>query len=264
MAEYTYTRELVSGKYNINSGSEKTKLQEEIVVALPGKNLTYVNCHGTDVKVGIDSLDAGEKAALDTVVQDHKDASATNLIHCYRLTGDCSDPTEKNVALYGLFLKRAYDNLGALTTEEYYTTYDGTTYSDLVFKKSFVYTAHEVTTMVLYNDATWEWYLTDDSVGVSKPYRTYYNFSEAIKHHNERRDNLIGEAQTYGVLNIVGMHVDGILNGHHFFLSIQSDLEKYRFGVNKEAVIDNIQASTETYLTQQMKDDFEGILDYWT
>ena len=80
MPEYNYTRELVSGKYNIHFSNEKVKLHKEIKDAFPGKTLNYINCHGVDVDIGItETLDAGEITTLDTVVQDHKDNASTNI-----------------------------------------------------------------------------------------------------------------------------------------------------------------------------------------
>lgn len=80
MSDYAYTRELVSGKYNIHFKGEDSKLHTEIETALPGKSVSKVKSQGTEVTVTLTpTLTAPEETTLDTVVQDHKDNASTNI-----------------------------------------------------------------------------------------------------------------------------------------------------------------------------------------
>lgn len=265
MAEYSYIREMISGRYNIGSSMEKSKIHNEIKIALPEKTLSSVNMHGSEVKVTIlPDLDVGEKITLDTVIQDHKDNSSTNLISRYKVTGDYIVPSELDITLFGFFRKDIFDNLGSLIEKYYYKNYDGTIYSDLVVKDEYVYTYVPPYNLVFYRDETITWYLEDDSIGYVKTFRKYYDSRCSIIEANKRRSNLIDTSQAYGMANITGLHASGIGNGQHFFLDISTELDNYRVGVKMQELIDKIQVSTETYLTQQMKDDFEAIFDYWT
>ncbi len=78
MPEYLYTREIVSGAYNIEnplrlSGEDQIHVAKEVSDALPGKTFKMI-CEGTEVKFNFDqTLDAGEQTILSNIVTAHKD-----------------------------------------------------------------------------------------------------------------------------------------------------------------------------------------------
>ncbi len=264
MAEYIYTREIVLGRYNISSSLEKSSIINEIRIALPGKTLNSVNMLGSDVKIQITpTLNAGEKTTLDTVVQDHKDNSNTNIIYPYKLTNNYEIDTEKNINYFGLHRKDTIDSLGLLVTKEYYKNYDGTTYSDLVIKDEYVYTLN-VNDLVDFRTETITWYLTDDSVGTTKVFDKYYNLTKGIKEGMVRRTNLIDKAKAYGMGTITGTHASGLPNSYVWFSTMNIVVVDYINGTLKQDIIDFIDNETETYITQTIKDIMTDILDYWT
>ena len=78
MADYTYTRELVDGRWNVDNqyrldDSEQIHLAKEVETALSGKIFT-ICCMGTEVKLSFtEALSGGEQTTLATTVQAHKD-----------------------------------------------------------------------------------------------------------------------------------------------------------------------------------------------
>jgi len=78
MAIYNYSRELVSGQYNINNKERvdgegnQIHIFTEIKAVLPGKPFK-INCSDTSVEFNFnDSLSAEEKTTLDNTVASHK------------------------------------------------------------------------------------------------------------------------------------------------------------------------------------------------
>lgn len=264
--EYIYTREIVSGYYNIHHPDEKSKIDEEILSNISGKTINSIVCDGASIKIAISpDLDANEKILLDTIIQDHKDSIPNNLKYPYKITGDSLDPTKYNINIFGLFREDIFDDMGALVTKNYYKNYDGTTYSDLVVKDEYAYTYTPPYNLVNYRDETITWYLEDDAIGSVKIIRKYYTPKNAIIEANTRRENLIDKAQAYGMANITGYDpILQISEGQKFFLAIKTQLENYRVGVKMQELLDTVQAYAESAVTQQMKDDLCDIFDYWS
>ena len=78
MTDYTYTRTLSGGHYDIDNksrvdgGGLQIFLAKEIEAALPGKEFC-IKCAGTVVTIRfVDELSAGDKTTLDSIVSDHK------------------------------------------------------------------------------------------------------------------------------------------------------------------------------------------------
>lgn len=265
MHEYTYTRELIAEKYNVDSGKEKTALIHKIKEALPNESIIAVVCDHTSLKVIMENeLDTLDEGILDNVVQDHKDDTAINILTHFKINNSTDDPRDIDVRIQGFFRDDTFDNLGALTVKSYYRNYDSGVYSDLVVKDEYVYTYNQYTGLVEYRDETLTFYCEDDSVGITKTFRKYYDDRMAIIESNMRRQNLTDIAQAYGKANISGYQPDGTHNGHHFFLQIKLELENYLVGVLKEDLITKIQGMTEDYLTQEIKDGMCDIFDYWS
>lgn len=263
--DYIYTRELINDKYNIGYDREKSKLNDEILIALPGKVLNYIKCNGSQVIINITpDLITSEKTILDTVVQDHKNNSGTNILSSYVLIGKDTIDKDKNINLYGLHREDIIDSKGSLITKNYYKNYDGTTYSDLAVKDEYNYIIDSVTDLVQYRTETISWYRQDGTVGDTKVITKYYNLNNSIKEGIIRRTNLIDKAKTYGLANISGTHVSGIPNSHYFFNLIIDEVERYKVGTIKQDLINIINTTTESYITQTIKDNLVGILDYWS
>lgn len=78
MIEYTYSRELVDGDYNINNPARldefgnQIRITSEIEAALPGL-FFKVKCSGENVTISFnDPLTEEQHDLLDTVVSNHK------------------------------------------------------------------------------------------------------------------------------------------------------------------------------------------------
>jgi len=264
--DYNYTRELEpDGRYNIGYSGEKVSLAKEIKETFPTRTIN-VQCHGTAIVISMaPDLDAGEKTTLDTIISDRK-ANIDPVISVYKITGGFEDPTSLNINLFGLHKEELIDSFGLLATVNYYKNYDGTTYSDLVAKDEYVYNIN-VYDLVDHRTETLTWYLEDDTVGKTKTIEKYYDTIAGIDEGMKRRNNLIEKAKAYGMSSITGTHeVTGdpvVPNSHWFFMQIAGAVDLYIQGINKQGLIDDIQGSGETYLTQTIKDTIEGILKYW-
>ncbi len=78
MAEYNFTRNVVSGKYDIDNPdrvdgeSKQIRLADEIETALPGVDFV-VRCNNSECKVITDGdLTSGQQTTLDNVVSAHQ------------------------------------------------------------------------------------------------------------------------------------------------------------------------------------------------
>lgn len=260
---YTYFRNFDSetGKYAIDYDNESPKILDEIKSIFPGKSI-LINCNHMDISIDITpELTVGEKLTLDDLVEEHQ-ANPSPSRKPYKLTGQYSDPRNLEINIFGLFRKDTFNALGALSVKEYYSTYENGVYSDLVVKDEYNYYYNQYG-LVTHRDEVITWYLEDGEVGITKTIRKYYDNARAILEANQRRQNLVNQAQAYGMANITGWHVTGMHNGHHFFLSIKNEIDNYIVGVLKEELISAIENHLSEYLTSQMKSDLVDILEYW-
>jgi hypothetical protein len=272
--EYNYTREIQGdGRYNIGYSGEITKLANEIQTALPTLTSIKVRCNGGNVVVDVEpTLSTGDKGILDTVVSDHK-SNIQPLPSPYKLTGDFNDPINLDFNLFGLHKDRVFDIYGSLIEVNYYTDYDGSTYSGLAVKDEFNYTILS-NDLVLHRVETITWYKENGDAGIIKTMPTKWyikgtDYNDAIREGQARRTNLVTKTKAYGMGAITGDQpvVSGepvMSNALHFMKQMDDAnlITSYIDGI-KDPLIDFIQDSTETYLTQTIKDTMTGILKYW-
>ena len=176
----------------------------------------------------------------------------------FKLNGTHNSPKNTNFDILGFHKKRTFNEKGELTTVEYYRTYDGITYSDLILKEERAYTRNEVTNLVAYRDLTITFYLTDDSIGYVKHSKKYYTLIEAYSEGKIRRQNLVNFASIdypTGLFFKVGKD-----NALDFLNDVNTQIGVY-IGGNVTTLLDAIQDSTKPYMTQQIKDDLIAILD---
>ena len=266
--EYIYTRDLqANNEYDIGYIDAPVSLAKQIKSQFSTNHtLDYFRCHGTQVKISISpDLDSTEKTILDTLVQEHKNAFISSS-KIFKITNNGRNPEQYDINLFGLHKKETIDTYGSLILIEYYKNYDGITYSDLVVTDEYIYNIG-INDLVIDRTETIKWYMIDDTIGYTKIISKYYNATSAIYEGIRRRINLIEKAKVYGMTNIVGNHeVSGepeIPNSHWFFMQISDEANLYIQGINKQGLIDVIQGSTESYLTQTIKDGLEACLKYW-
>jgi len=270
MAIYNYTRELQQdGRYNIGYFGESPSLARRIKDIFTSYDIN-VKCNGTNVYVNISqNLTTEEKSTLDSLIIDHKN-NLNDIPLPFKCTNDFLDISNIDINLYGLYKEEIFDSYGCLVEKNYYKNFDGSIYSDLYIKDTYNYTILS-NDLVYYRDEEITWYLTDGSIGFQKSFRKYYikngDYTDAIKEGIKRRENLVEIAKSYGLSNITGTYeVSGepsLPNSHYFFNSILSEVELYKFGTNKNALIDVISNSSESFLTQTIKDNLVSILKYW-
>lgn len=270
--QYTYTRELQSdGRYNIGDLGQPISLARDIKNVFTSHTVS-VKCTGNNVYVIISpDLTSGEKTTLDGIVTDHK-ASLGLAPSPFRCTETYNDPTNIDINFHNLYKEDVIDSKGSLIEKNYYTDFDGSTYSGLAIKDEMEYNILS-NDLVSYRTETITWYREDDNIGLQKVLSPKYYIingdpTEAIKEGIRRRSNLIDKAKAYGLSNIEGTHDEtgeiSMPNSHHFFILIKEEVEKYIDGTCKQCLVDRITNATEEYVTQQIKDDLENILDYWS
>jgi hypothetical protein len=84
---------------------------------------------------------------------------------------------------------------GECTSEEYYQSYDGTTYSNLIVKESTVFT-RDALGFPTYKTVTITWYKNDGTAHeTTKTWNKYYSNMEKIQEGKTRRGNLVSNLQ---------------------------------------------------------------------
>jgi hypothetical protein len=266
MAEYIYTRvKLVSGQYDIDTSYGPKRLIHEIYVTLPAQKNVKTISDGIQLKIITETaLSVEDEAVLNGIVATHKTNNANAIKPTpYKLTGTYEDPKLKNLNVYGLYRKDTIDSKGSLVLKEYYKTYDGNNYSDLVAKDEYIYSINAYD-LVSHRDEIITWYREDGTIGSTKTIKKYYDLNKGIKEGMSRRTNLLDIAKAYGLGNITGTHASGLPNSYYWFSTMNEVVDHYLNGTLKQNIIDFIDNETETYVTQTIKDTMTSILDYWT
>jgi len=171
----------------------------------------------------------------------------------YKLTGHSEEPLEIDYNIFGLHKKKTIVQ-GELQSIEYYKSYDGVTYSDLVVDEQRVYT-RDAWGLVLYRTQTSTWYLEDNSVGCTKVVIKYYNPQETMEEFTMRMSNLMSEAKLYVASQV------GLPDALDFMTSLNTEISLYIQGEHT-ALLNAITASTKPYLTPTIISDLTTILTF--
>lgn len=185
------------------------------------------------VKYGIDYTDAGQ-------------IDLSSLEYNFKLTGTKENPMYLDYDIYGLQKQRIIIK-GELIETNYFENYDFQTeqYSNLIIKESRVYT-RDSNGLVIFRIQTTEWFLENDSVGLTNSNVKYYSQKEAIQEGISRRTNMIDEAKVYCINNLGLNYSFDLLNSLETFIGVFKD------GYT-QPLRDSISASTKVYLTNNMK-----------
>ena len=174
----------------------------------------------------------------------------------FRLTGDYTDLTNLDYNLFGLHKKRNIIK-GELISVEYYKNYNysANTYSDLVVKENRSYVRDNIN-IVKYREMTIDWYLEDDTVGISKtmPLK-YYSPEEAIEEGFVRRRNMIAFAKTVLLRELKTLYGEPTNQSYAFdlLLSLSAQMKYFEEGYT-QPLRDAVSNSTKPYLNQNIKD----------
>lgn len=171
----------------------------------------------------------------------------------YKLTGDNIDPIDIDYDILGLQKKR-FIVKGELVKVEYYRTYDGITYTDLLLEENRTYNKDALgiaqTRGILIN-----WFLEDGSVGCTKGWTKYYSPDEAIQEGITRRNNMISVAKVVLLDMLKSLHGEPANQMYSFdLLTSVKDEMKYFTDGHTQPLRDSINTSTKSYLTQAIKD----------
>lgn len=243
---------------NLHEAIEKSN----IVSLLDG--ITYEN---DNVIISFETtLSTEDKTTLDNIVSNHDSD-----VHLFRVNLQKNVDINSDINFQGLYKEEVIDYKGSLIEKNYYTTFDGTSFSGLAIKDEMSYYLLP-NDLVLYRSEKISWYLTNGEVGVEKvlPNKYYIiagNPMDAIKEGMRRRTNLIDRAKAYGLGAIQGTRdVTGetpMPNSHYFFQIITEEVEKYINGTCKECLLDRFENAEEEYITPTIKATIIGILEYW-
>src|SRR3990170_5286138 len=172
----------------------------------------------------------------------------------FKLTGNCKDPSLVDYNLFGFHKKRTIVD-GELTVIDYYRTYDGATYSDLVVKETRAYN-RDVNRFPVTRDLSIDFYYEDGTVGLTKSTVKYYNLSEKISECLERRNNVLNDAKQYILVSL------GEDDGLDLLKSVQTEYELFKEGKIEE-LSTAINDSTKLYLTAEIKAGIISSLTYF-
>lgn len=153
----------------------------------------------------------------------------------------------------GLFKKEIFNSLGDFTTIEYYKNYDGTTYSDLEVKETLTYSRDVTTGLLTERDIDIEWY-DKGSVIETKTTKKHYTAAKGYNGNKKARQNLINDASMYLMSQV------GKSDGTAFFKLVRAEVEDY-ISTSDMELVNFINNSTESYMTQSIKDTLSAILN---
>ncbi len=192
------------------------------------------------IKYGIDYVDAYQ-------------IDLSSLEYNFKLTGTKENPVNLDYNIFGLQKERIIVK-GELILTNYHRNYDHQSeqYSDLVLKESRAYT-RDLNGLAVFRIQTTEWFLENDSVGLTNSTIKYYSQREAIQEGISRRTNMIDEAKTYCINNLGLNYSFDLLN------SLATVINIFKDGYT-QPLRDSISASTKVYLTNNMKTDLVTIL----
>ncbi len=160
------------------------------------------------------------------------------------------DPIVVDYDILGFHKKRTI-LFGELVKIEYYESYDGNTYSNLIVEETREFTRDVNTGLVQHRTQSSKWYLTDGTIGLIKNTIKYYSLEEAIQEGIDRRTNVISKTKSYVLVNI------GQLPSFDLLTSVKNEVQLFIDG-HTQPLRDAIINSTKPYLNQTIKD---GIIE---
>jgi hypothetical protein len=159
------------------------------------------------------------------------------------------DPTIIDYDILG-FQKKRTIIFGELVKVQYYEFYDGIDYSNLIVEETRQYT-RDMNGLVQHRNQTSKWYLSDDSIGLTKNTIKYYTLEEAIQEGIDRRSNVLSKAKAYVITNI------GQAYSFDLLTSVKGEIQYFSDGYT-QPLRDAIINSSKPYLNQSIKD---GIIE---
>lgn len=160
------------------------------------------------------------------------------------------DPIMVDYDILGFHKKRTIV-FGELIKIEYYESYDGNTYSNLIVEETREFTRDVNTGLVQHRTQSSKWYLTDGTIGLIKNTIKYYSLEEAIQEGIDRRTNVIAKTKSSVLVQI------GQAYSFDLLTSVKSEIQ-YFYDGHTQPLRDAITASSKLYLNSTIKD---GIIE---
>jgi hypothetical protein len=191
---------------------------------------------------------------LDNIINSHVPILDYKIPIYFKINNSIDDPQNIDYDIMGYHKKRTI-NKGELNTIEYYKNYifSSDTYSDLVVRESRVYIKDTIG-VVIYRDLSIEWFLNDDTVGVTKVFRKFYTPEAALQEGIDRRSNIINTAKSALLKGLKDVYGEPINQQYafDFLLGISAQINYFKEGYTqplKEAVNN----STKAYMSPAIK-----------
>lgn len=215
----------------------------------------HIEMNGNDIDfVFNNDISENQISNLDNIINSHVANSSFKSPIFYKINNTLDDPQNIDYDIMGFHKKRII-NKGELNTIEYYKnyTFSSDTYSDLVVRESRVYTKDSLG-IVMYRDLSIDWFLNDDTVGVTKSYRKYYSPDAALQEGIDRRSNIINSAKAVllrELKNLVGEPTNQQY-AFDFLLGISAQINYFKEGYT-QPLKDAVNNSTKGYMTTSIK-----------
>lgn len=162
-----------------------------------------------------------------------------------------------NYNLLGYHKQEIFDNKGDLITLRYFREYDevNDVFSNKAIEENRTYTRDVTTGLLTKRQTTIDWFdESGNNVATKTNVTKYYSAKKGYAKNKRARQNLIDNASMY-LLSQVGQ-----TDATAFLRIVKSDINGY-VGGDIQPLLDAISSSTETYMTQTIKDTLDVILN---
>ena len=161
--------------------------------------------------------------------------------------------TDRDYRLNGYHKKETFDSKGDFSTIEYFKNFDGTNYSGLEVRETRAYTRDVTTGLLTQRTILIEW-ISNGEVIASKTLTKYYTATKGHTANKKARQNLINDASMYLFAQV------GKVDATNFWKIERSSVNDY-VNTSDLTIITEIDNSTESYMTQTIKDTLTSILN---
>ena len=170
------------------------------------------------------------------------------------INNSIENPSEIDYDILGFHKKRIIIK-GELKQVEYYKNYipSSQTYSDLVVSEFRDYIRDEIG-LVQYRNMTCNWFLNDNTTGLTLTFTKYYSPEESINEGIDRRNNMLAFAKTSLLDGLKAIYGEPTNQAYAFDMltSVKTQMEYFSQGYT-QPLRDAVSASTKPYLTEEIK-----------
>ncbi len=173
----------------------------------------------------------------------------------FKINNSIEDPSNFDYDILGFNKKRTIIK-GELRLVEYYKDFvsSSQTYSNLVVSEFRNYTRNEIG-IVQYRCQISNWFLNDNTTGLTKTFQKFYTQEEGIQEGIDRRGNMISFAKTALLDGLKALHGEVLSQTYSFDMltSVRAQMDYFVQGYT-QPLRDAVSASTKAYLTTNIKE----------